>query len=176
MVLQVSSLESQKLPLERQHTERPVVLPEKTYNLGDAPVNRTGLSAIDAPVQVDDRRAEAEGVASQFEQLFVQQIIEGMRKGAEALGEGGVFEGTVGDDTYTKWFDQHMTAHLTDPSATGSARLGITDAILEDLERHRQLAPLPEDATARAPAPHLDRPTVELHAFERNPIRAVQPR
>jgi hypothetical protein len=149
---------------ERRRVQAPVEFGARAYELGDAPVRRTGLAAIAAPTtEADDRRAEAQEVATQFESLFMQEIVKGMREGADVLGEGGVFGGGIGSDTFSQWFDQHMSAHLTDPEANGGNGLGVVDAILENLVRNRLI---PAEAAAGAPAPHLDRPTPEFASLD----------
>ena len=81
-----------------------------------------------------DARAEALGTAQQFEQIFVQQMLAGMRKTAQMAGDEGLFGGGPGGDTYTQWFDNHLSEHLT-----RNGGLGIADKLMGDLERWGQI-------------------------------------
>ena len=153
----MTSSVSQHLRLNDAQLRNPAQLPDlvladpasRSINrdtVAGAPLVRQGLDAIANPGRPDSRRDHAIEVASEFESLFAQIMVQGMRESADSLGEGGMFSGGVGSDTYAQWFDQHMSQHLTNHN--GGNGLGVVEKILEDLVRHRQLAP-----TEATPAP-----------------------
>ena len=89
-----------------------------------------------------DPRAEALETAQQFEQIFVQQMLAGMRKTSELAGGEGLFGDGPGNDTYTQWFDNSMAEYLSN-----NGHLGIADTLMREFERSHQIPPEPtEDA------------------------------
>ena len=74
--------------------------------------------ALDAPA--GSPRAQAHDVASQFEAIFVQQMVAAMRTSA-SNGEGGMFGSGVGTDTYSAWFDSCMADHIAQGGGVGLA-------------------------------------------------------
>lgn len=91
------------------------------------------------------QRAAAEKVAHDFEQLFVRQLVSTMRSSASVGGDGGMFGDGPGADTYADWFDQNVSEQVS-----RGGRVGIAEAILADMKRHKEL---PADAAEqRTPA------------------------
>ena len=97
-----------------------------------------------------DSRTEALDTAQQFEQIFVQQMLAGMRKTAQMTGEDeGLFGGGPGSDTYAQWFDSHLADHLR-----RNGGLGITDTLMREFERWGQIPPAQtDDKSSSGPAP-----------------------
>ncbi len=96
-----------------------------------------------APFLIDpepDLRAEALKTAYQFEQIFVQQMLEGMRKTAQMAGGEGLFGDGPGNDTYSQWFDNHMAEYLSK-----NGNLGIADTLMKEFVRWNQIPPEPTD-------------------------------
>ncbi len=79
-------------------------------------------------------RAEAVEVAKSFEQLFVRSLVASMRSTAAMGGEGGMFGSGPGADTYADWFDGNVATEVA-----GSGRVGIAEAVIADLERHKEI-------------------------------------
>ena len=79
-------------------------------------------------------RAEALDTSRQFEQIFIQQMLEGMRKSADIAGGEGLFGDGPGNDTYTQWFDNHLSEHLA-----RSGDLGIAETLMAEFERWHQI-------------------------------------
>lgn len=77
-----------------------------------------GGTAGEAPVA--PLRQRAHEVASQFEAIFVQQMVATMRSSADGLG-GSMFGGDAGNDTYAAWFDRCMSEHITKGQGIGLA-------------------------------------------------------
>lgn len=94
-------------------------------------------------------RDEAQKVASQFEAIFVQQIVSKMREGADYLGQNEMFGSGPGADTYNQWFDTFMSEHIA-----SSGRIGVADSLMTHFEELGQVEPA-SDAT---------KPTLELVA------------
>ncbi len=90
-----------------------------------------------------DLRAEALKTAHQFEQIFVQQMLAGLRKTAEMAGGEGLFGDGPGNDTYTQWFDNHLAEYLSK-----NGNLGIADTLMKEFERWNQIPPEPTDDSA----------------------------
>jgi len=87
-----------------------------------------------------DARGKAREIADQFETLFMQSMVEGMRKTAD-MGQGkGLFGEGPGSDTYTQWFDNLMSGHLAE-----NGRIGLSDTLMAEFERIGQI-PSAEDA------------------------------
>lgn len=107
-----------------------------------------------APRTPEQQRAEAWKTAVQFEKVFVQEMLSGLRKTAELGGEdggpfaSGLFGSGPGSETYTEWFDDSLAEQVV---KTG--RLGIADQIMEEFERWKQVPPAPP---AQPRLPHLD--------------------
>ncbi len=83
-----------------------------------------------------DARVKALKTANQFEQIFVQMMLQGMRKTSEMAGGEGLFGDGPGNDTYTQWFDNHLAEHL---SKNGG--LGIADTLMKEFGRWNQIPP-----------------------------------
>ena len=81
----------------------------------------------------EDGRNKAIRIANQFEQVFVQQMVEAFRK-TSMSEENSMFGSGPGSDTYAGWFDQHMSQHLAKNGGVGVAKV-----ILRDLQRFGQL-------------------------------------
>jgi Rod binding domain-containing protein len=89
-----------------------------------------------------DSRTKARETAQQFEQIFVQMMLAGMRKTSELAGGDGLFGDGPGNDTYTQWFDNSMAEYLSN-----NGHLGIADTLMREFERWHQIPPEPtEDA------------------------------
>ncbi len=97
---------------------------------------RTVQIAGDRPAT--DPRARATATARQFEELFVQMLVENLRKSGDFAGAegGGLFGDGPGADTYTQWFDNQMAQDLS-----RNGQFGIADSILRDMERHGEIPP-----------------------------------
>ncbi len=89
----------------------------------------------------DSSRAEAADVASQFETIFLKQMVSGMRKTTSLVGGDGMFGSGPGSDTYTQWFDNHISNHLT-----GTGGIGITEVLMREFERWNQIPSAEEEA------------------------------
>ena len=90
-----------------------------------------------------DSRTKARETAQQFEQIFVQMMLAGMRKTSELAGGEGLFGDGPGNDTYTQWFDNSLAEYLSN-----NGHLGIADTLMREFERWHQIPPEPtEDAT-----------------------------
>ena len=84
------------------------------------------ISALSTTTNGLPTRESAVNVAQQFEELFAQQMISGMRRSMQLDGEeGGMFGSGPGADTYAQWFDSMMSEKL------GEGRgLGLRDTLL----------------------------------------------
>ena len=82
----------------------------------------------------DALRAQALDTARQFEQIFIQQMLEGMRESANIAGGEGLFGDGPGNDTYTQWFDNHLSDHLA-----RNGDLGIADTLMSEFQRWNQI-------------------------------------
>ena len=87
-------------------------------------------------------RTEALDTARQFEQIFIQQMLEGMRKSANIAGGDGLFGDSPGNDTYTQWFDNHLSEHLS-----RHGNMGIAETLMKEFERWNQIPPAPAAET-----------------------------
>ena len=91
-----------------------------------------------------DPRAKAKDIADQFEALFMQSMVEGMRKTADmGVGES-MFGDGPGADTYSQWFDNFMSVHLSD-----NGNIGLSETLMREFERTGQI-PSEEDAEKQA--------------------------
>lgn len=81
-------------------------------------------------------RAQAQRVASQFESMFVQQIVSKMREGSDLMGENSMFGSGPGSNTYATWFDTYMSEHMAK-----SGRVGVADALMRQFEDLGQIIP-----------------------------------
>ena len=86
-------------------------------------------------------REEAQKVASQFEAIFVQQIVSKMREGANVMGGSSMFGEGPGADTYASWFDTYMSEHLAD-----TGRVGVADSLMRHFEDLGQITAAEDDA------------------------------
>ena len=95
------------------------------------------------------KREKALDVARQFEEVFVRTLVSAMRQRSELGGEQtGMFGSGPGADTYTDWFDKHMSQSLAD---TGG--IGVADVLMREFERHKQIPPLPPKTSLPARLP-----------------------
>ena len=88
------------------------------------------------PMTQQQLRAKAEGVAAQFEAVFVRSLVSSLRQTASVGGEGGMFGSETGADTYADWFDQNVAEELGK-----NGGIGIAKTVLADMERHGELRP-----------------------------------
>ena len=87
-----------------------------------------------------DARARGVDIARQFEQVFVQQMVEKLRQTVDVNGDGeGLFAQGPGSDTYAMWFDR-----LLGERVQAESHLGVADAIVTQLEKHREVPRLEE--------------------------------
>lgn len=87
-------------------------------------------------------RKHAADVAGQFEALFAQQMISGMRKTSDMGGGEGMFGSGPGSDTYEQWFDTLMSDRLTEGRG-----LGVRDTLLRHWEERGQIPALPTNGS-----------------------------
>lgn len=81
-----------------------------------------------------DLRKDARAVAKQFEAIFLQSMVAGMRKTADmGVGEG-LFGKGPGADTYTQWFDSYMAGYLSE-----HGHVGLSDTLMAEFERLGQI-------------------------------------
>ena len=95
-----------------------------------------------APTALDQRRV-AENTARQFEQIFVQQMLQAMRDSVGTGESDGLFGKGPGSGTYGDWFDLHLGRHLTDHGGIGLARV-----MLQDWEKRGWTPPATDEAAA----------------------------
>lgn len=81
-------------------------------------------------------RSRAEQVAAQFEEIFVQQFVAGLRSTVAIGDDKGLFGDGPGADTYTRWFDENFAAHVI-----RNGGVGVRDILLADWERIGQIPP-----------------------------------
>ena len=84
-------------------------------------------------------RAEAKDAATQFEAVFLRQIIKDMRKSAEFMGEG-LFGKSAGSGIKESWYDNMLATHM---SETGN--VGLATELVNDWERNGHIAKTPEE-------------------------------
>lgn len=84
----------------------------------------------------DKVREHAEKTASEFEAMFVRQLVGSLRQTAGGLGgdDGGMFGSGPGADTYADWFDQNVS-----DSICADRGIGVKDIIMADLQRHGEV-------------------------------------
>ncbi|MDX1450720.1 MAG: rod-binding protein, partial [Acidimicrobiia bacterium] len=91
-------------------------------------IGNRGLTTLDLEQRPLETALET---ARQFEQIFVQEMLAGMRETAKMDGgEGSLFGDGPGSDTYTQWFDNHLSDHLVK-----NGGLGIADLLMKEFER-----------------------------------------
>ena len=79
----------------------------------------------------------AQDVAAKFEGMLVQMMVAGMRETTSMMGEeNSMFGSGPGADTYTQWFDQEMSTHI---SKAGG--VGVADVLMEEMIRSKQIDP-----------------------------------
>ena len=101
----------------------------------EAPTLTAARAAMQQPLPAD-RTARAVEVAEQFETIFVQQMVEGLRRTVDPTGDGGgLFGEGPGSETYTQWFDRSLGEHVSQ-----AGRIGVADAILAQIRRSGQIA------------------------------------
>lgn len=88
------------------------------------------------PLTQQQIRGKAEGVAAQFEAVFVRSLVSSLRQTADIGGEGGMFGSDAGADTYADWFDQNVAEELGK-----NGGIGIAKTVLADMERHGEIGP-----------------------------------
>lgn len=91
-----------------------------------------------------DARARGIDVARQFEQVFVQMLVQNLRQSANVTGEedGGLFGSGPGSDTYSQWFDDKLGQSLAK-----DGRLGIASVLTKEFERWHQIPKAPPAPT-----------------------------
>ncbi|MBK8979975.1 MAG: hypothetical protein IPM29_29095 [Planctomycetes bacterium] len=103
------------------------------------------LAGVD-PAGAAAVRVRAEQVAGDFEQVFVQQLVEGLRRTGDPTGAGaGPFGDGPGADTYTMWFDSLLGERV---ARTGHLR--VADNVVAELERLGQIPRLGDLAQPKA--------------------------
>lgn len=94
-----------------------------------------------------DLRKEARTVASQFEAIFVQSMVAGMRETADMGVGDGMFGKGPGADTYNHWFDSYMASFLAE-----NGSIGLSDTLMAEFERLGQV-PKSEQETKQEEQP-----------------------
>jgi len=79
----------------------------------------TPEALLDAPMT---KRQRAEATANEFEDIFVRQMVQSMRKSVSFDGGDGLFGKGPGAGTYEDWFDQNLAQDLTSKGGVGLAR------------------------------------------------------
>jgi Rod binding domain-containing protein len=107
-----------------------------------------------------DPRAHAVDVARQFEQVFVQMMVQNLRQSANVTGDdnGGLFGSGPGSDTYTQWFDDKLGSAIAKDGHTG-----IADVLVKEFERWHQIPKAPPAAHPALP-PTLTRRGLDVAA------------
>jgi Rod binding domain-containing protein len=82
------------------------------------------------------KRERAEEVARSFEQIFVRQMVKGMRDSVGVAGGEGMFGKGPGSGTYADWFDKHFSRHLIT-----NGGIGLADTMLRNWERQGWIEP-----------------------------------
>jgi Rod binding domain-containing protein len=95
-----------------------------------------------------DERARGIEVARQFEQVFVQMLVQNLRQSANVSGDedGGLFGSGPGSDTYSQWFDDKLGQSLAE-----DGRLGIASVLTKEFERWHQIPKAPPARTQALP-------------------------
>lgn len=120
-----------------------------TQNIGSQTAGTGRWQALAAadPKRAFEARARGVEVAEDFGQVFVQQLVEGLRRTSDPTGSGeGPFGDGPGSDTYTMWFDRLFGERIA--AANG---MEVADTIIAQLEKLEQI-PRPDDLL-----PHLQR-------------------
>ena len=91
----------------------------------------TALSTLPTGVKDLDPRQEALATARQFEQIFLREMLKGMRKSASIAGGESMFGDGPGSGTYEDWFDGHMATHLS-----AGRGIGLASVMMADWARH----------------------------------------
>ena len=97
-----------------------------------------GLQKPKTAAEFEAKKVEAaQDVANKFEGMLVQMMVSGMRESTDILGEGNsMFGSGPGADTYTQWFDEQMSTHIT-----GAGGVGVADVLMEEIVRTGQIDP-----------------------------------
>lgn len=107
------------------------------------------LEAVLSPKPTLDKRQVAESTATQFEQIFVQQMVKTMRSSGTTGDGEGLFGKDAGSSTYEDWFDMHLGRHLTESGGIGLAR-----TLISDWERRGWIQPPESDAGKQSDTNH----------------------
>ncbi len=127
----------------------------------DVYTDLAGLARLRAEARTDARSPEAlRKAASQFEALFIQMVLKGMR---EAKLADGLFE-NEGNDHYRDMFDAQLSVSLSQGRG-----LGLADVIVRQLSQQGGVA-----APAPAPAEPLKMPPTSAAELGRSPESFVQ--
>lgn len=121
----------------------------------------------------DPLRDKAHRVADQFETMFVQTMVQCMRKTAEIGTEGGgMFGSGPGADTYAGWFDNNVSAYVANNNS-----IGIREVLLQQMSRKGQITSdaLATEAQPAAPttASAVDRAAEAVRDIERHDHKAA---
>ena len=95
---------------------------------------KAGATQSNRPQTTAEIREKARDVAQQFEQVFVQQMVEQFRNASITEDSDGMFGSGPGSSTYASWFDTHMSEHM---SSTG--QVGMASAMMRYLEQANQI-------------------------------------
>lgn len=130
---------------------------------------------LDAAQREALERQEADRVATQFEALFVRNMVASLRQSSSMGGEGGMFGSGPGADTYADWFDDNLATQLGN-----SGGIGIKQALLAEFARARNRETAQQDGgeparkasgAAGKPMP-LQSPAAPVRALPLTPSRA----
>jgi len=112
------------------------ISPNATFGAAKAEV-------ADPAARATQQREKALEVAQQFEEVFVRSLISTMRQSSSLGGEeSGMFGSGPGSDTYSDWFDQHMSENLMRDGG-----IGVSDVLMREFERHKQIPAAPPAST-----------------------------
>lgn len=112
-------------------------------NVPNSAVGQAIVGSADPATRATKQREKALEVAQQFEEVFVRSLVSTMRQSSSLGGEeSGLFGAGPGADTYSDWFDQHMSDNLMRDGG-----IGITDVLMREFERHKQIPAAPPAST-----------------------------
>lgn len=107
------------------------------------------VQSADPASRATKQRQKALEVAQQFEEVFVRSLVSSMRESSSLGGEeSGMFGSGPGADTYSGWFDQHMSENLMSDGG-----IGVTDVLMREFERHKQIPAAPPPSTVPSHLP-----------------------
>ena len=111
--------------------------------LPDSTIGQATVGIADPAAHPTKQREKALEVAQQFEEVFVRSLISTMRQSSSLGGEeSGMFGSGPGADTYSDWFDQHMSENLMRDGG-----IGVSDVLMREFERHKQIPAAPPAST-----------------------------